>query len=111
MDVDSFGRAAPPTSPLRIAGASGTPSGLSAVMSGSDAEAELVKGLLDHQMVLSSRATKAMVFLRLYAPEVADAVERYRRYHQRPSGLVKALDAVAIKEFMQGVTVSLGNKG
>lgn len=98
-----FGVAAPSTVPLP------QPSALSQIMAGADASTELVKGVLDHQLVLGSQATKAMLWLRAYCPDVALWVMEYRRYHQRPQGLVKALDAVAIKEFMEGVQVNLSN--
>lgn len=85
--------------------------GLAGLLSGADAEAKLVEGLLAHQLILTSRSTKALAFLYAYGlGDMATVICDLRRYHQRPSGLVKALDAVALKGFMGRLEVMLGNK-
>ena len=81
------------------AGGSPVPAGgvLGAVLSGSDAEAELVKGLLDHQLIIGAQATLAAAFLHAYGlGDMVRIILELRKYHQRPSGLVKALDAVSL---------------
>lgn len=84
--------------------------GLASLTSGADAEAELVKGVLNHQLVLSKRSMAAATFLYSHGlGDVAAYALELKKYQQRPSGLVKALDAVSLKQFMQGVQVSLNN--
>lgn len=98
---------APPSRPLEVKQASG----LAGLIQGADAEAELVRGVLEHQLVLTSRATKALAFLYAYGlGDMAQVVMELRRYHQRPSVLVKALEAVSLKSFMGRLDVILGNK-
>lgn len=85
--------------------------GLASILSGSNAEAELVKGLLNHQLVLTSRATAAAAWLYSYGlGDLVQYVLELRKYHQRPSGLARALEAVALKSFMGRLQVQLGNK-
>lgn len=102
----SGGAMPPPLSPL----AGATAGGLASLTSGADAEAELVKGVLNHQLVLGSQATAAATFLYAHGyGDVCAFILELRKYHQRPSGLVKALDAVSLKNFMRGLDVSLNN--
>ncbi len=106
-----FGSSSPSTRPLVPSVATASGGALSQLLSGSDAQSELVRGLLDHQLVLTSRSTKAMAFLYAFGlADLADRIKELRRYHQRPAGITKALDAIALKEFMGQLQVQLGNK-
>lgn len=104
----------PPAVPLSQALPGGAPAGvtgLASILSGSNAEAELVKGLLAHQLVLTSRATTAAAWLYSYGlGDLVQYVLELRKYHQRPNGLARALEAVALKSFMGRLQVQLGNK-
>lgn len=106
-----------PSVPLSLPGlpapsAGGGPSaGLSSLLTGSSAEAELVKGVLAHQLVLNQRSMRAAVFL--YSCGLSDlmwtALE-LKKFHARPGNLIKALDAVSLKDYMAELRVSVGNK-
>lgn len=99
-----------PDIPSRVG--SGAPGpGLAGLLQGADAEAELVRGILEHQLILTSKSTAAAAFLYAYGlGDLGEYIMRLRRYHQRPRGLVKALDAAALKDFFQGMQIQIGSK-
>jgi hypothetical protein len=87
------------------------PGALSSLLSSGDSEHALAQSLIDLQLRLSSRGVKAAVFLQAYgmADLLASALH-HRRYMAGDRGIVGALDAVALKKFMKGLSIMLGNK-
>lgn len=85
--------------------------GLAGLLTGANAEAELVKGVLSHQLILNRRSMRAALFL--YSAGLGDlmwtALE-LKKFHSRPGNLIKALDAVSLKDYMAELRVSVGNK-
>lgn len=102
--ISSFGDAAPPTVPLAVPSAST----FSSLMSGGDAETQLVKGVLQHQLVLTSQATKATAFLFAYGlGDYALVCLKLREFHQSPKRLIEALEATSLKKYLQGIAVNV----
>lgn len=110
---DWLSQSALPSVPVSRSLPGGSPgaSGLSGLLQGADAEAELVRGVLDHQLIMTAAGTRAAVWLRSYGlGDVVDEILFLRKFHQRPAGLVKALDSISLKEFLRGMDIQIGNK-
>ena len=106
----------PPVAPV-VPGSAGSSSSLpsadliSSLLSSSDAESDLAGALIDLQLRLSSRGVAAAVFLVTYGyPDILQAALRHRRYMAGDKGIVDALASVALKKFMKGLSIMLGNK-
>lgn len=86
-------------------------SGLDALLSANDAEAELAKGVLDHHLHLSAPQIKAATFLQVYGcGDIVEFVLRLRRYQTSPRQLVQALESVSLKRYLKQVTVAAAAK-
>lgn len=110
LPVSGLGSPAPASSALPLP-SSVQATGMASLLAGSNAEAELVKGLLSHQLVLTSRSTMAAAWLYAYGlGDLVGYVLELRKFHQRPSGLARALEAVSLKNFMGRMQIQLGNK-
>jgi hypothetical protein len=84
---------------------------LSDLLSSADAETELAAALVDHQLRLNRQGLAAALFLHAWGfDDLLSECLRLRRYQASDKGIVEALSSVALKKFMRGLSVSLGNK-
>lgn len=118
MDGDVIGMAAAASRPLTPgdmafslnAGPAASPGGLGSLTGAADAETKIVSAIVDHQLVLPTRAAGAAAFLFTHGcGDIAAFCLEMRKYQQRPRLLVKALDAISLKQFMRGLEVNLSN--
>lgn len=101
----------PPEIDLKSSSVLPGPGALSSLLSSGDAEHALAQSLIDLQLRLSSRGVKAAVFLQAYGMgDVLNSALYHRRYMAGDRGLVDALASVALKKFMKGLSIMLGNK-
>lgn len=101
--LEGFGEPSPPSAGLSSSAGMLKASTLDNLMSGGDAEQALIDGLLRHQLVLGSSATKALAFLQAYGfGDLAESIMVLRQYHQRPSGLKDALESASLKKMVSG---------
>ncbi len=99
--------APPPVGPPTLP----NPGLISSLLSSGDAEHELANALIDLQLRLNSRGVAAATFLAVYGmPDVLEHALSYRRYMASDKGIVEALASVALKKFMKGLSIMLGNK-
>lgn len=84
---------------------------LNDILSGADAEAMLVEGLLGHMLKMDEQAIRAAVFMMHFgmAEELA-FILKMKAHQESPRQLAQALDAVSLKKFLGKMDIVLGNK-